>query len=80
MLAVERPAGEYTKYERARMIGARALQISQGAPVLVKLTEAELREIKYNPVQIAKLEFEQKVIPMEIRRDVQESRSEEPSA
>ena len=30
---------KFTKYEIARMIGSRALQISMGAPFLVKLTE-----------------------------------------
>ena len=59
---------EYTKYERARMIGSRALQIAQGAPFLVKLSKADLEEIKYNPVEIAKMEFEQEVIPITIKR------------
>ena len=31
----------YTKYEKARMIGSRALQISMGAPFLVKMTPKE---------------------------------------
>ena len=32
----------YTKYEKARIIGARALQIAMGAPMLLKLGDAEL--------------------------------------
>ena len=59
---------EYTKYEKARMIGSRSLQISMGAPFLVKLTEEDLKRIKYNPVEIAKIEFEKAVIPLTIRR------------
>ena len=43
---------------RARLIGARALQISMGAPLLVKLTEEDLDRINYNPVDIAKMELE----------------------
>ncbi len=58
----------YTKYERARMIGSRALQISQGAPFLVKLSQKELEGIQYNPVEIAKIEFEKGKIPIDIRR------------
>lgn len=57
-----------TKYEKARLIGARALQISMGAPFLVKLSKKELQELRYNPLEIAKLEFEKGVLPMEIKR------------
>lgn len=59
---------EYSKYERARIIGARALQISQGAPMLIKFSEKELEEIKYNPVAIARKEFEAGVINIDVRR------------
>lgn len=62
----------FTKYEKARVIGARALQISQGAPFLIKLDEKGLEEIKYNPVEIAKLEFEEGVIPLEVLRKAPE--------
>ena len=58
----------YTKYERARMIGARALQISMGAPFLIKLDEEDLKRLKYNPVEIAKLEFEKGVTPITVKR------------
>ena len=60
--------GEYTKFEKARLIGARALQISMGAPFLIKLTPKQLEDLKYNPVEIAKLEFEQGVLPIEVKR------------
>lgn len=56
-----------TRYEKARLIGARALQISSGAPFLVKLTQQELEAIRFSPLEIAKLEFEQDLIPMEVR-------------
>lgn len=59
---------ESTKYEKARIIGARALQIAMGAPLLLKLTEKDLEKIKYNPVEIAKMEFEKGVIPITIKR------------
>ncbi len=59
---------KYTKYERAKIIGTRALQISQGAPFLLKLGDDELKNLKYDPVAIAKKEFEAGVIPMEIVR------------
>jgi len=59
---------EFTKYEKARMIGSRALQIAMGAPFLVKLDEKDIERLGYNPVEIAKIEFEQGIIPITIKR------------
>ncbi len=59
---------KYTKYEKARIIGSRALQITMRAPLLVELPEAELEKLGYNPVEIAKLEFEKGVVPITVRR------------
>ena len=50
---------DYTKYEKARMIGSRALQLSMGAPFLIKLAEKDLEKIKFNPIEIALLEFDE---------------------
>jgi DNA-directed RNA polymerase subunit K len=52
---------EYTRFERARIIGSRALQISRGAPVVIK-TKAK------DPIKIAELEFEKGVIPIDIKK------------
>ncbi|CAN6674724.1 DNA-directed RNA polymerases I, II, and III subunit RPABC2 [Trichomonascus vanleenenianus] len=51
-----------TKYERARVLGTRALQISMNAPVLVDL------EGETDPLQIALKELAQRKIPLVIRR------------
>ena len=59
---------KYTKYELARMRGSRALQISAGAPFLVKLSEEQLAELGYDPQRIAQLELDKGVIPLTIRR------------
>lgn len=59
---------EYTKYEHARIIGARALQISMGAPIMIKLSDDELKKIGYNTIEVAKLEFKQGLIPITIKR------------
>ena len=59
-----------TKYENARMIGSRALQIAMGAPFLIKLSEAELEKIGYNPIRIAQKELEAGVLPISIKRPV----------
>lgn len=69
-LALEKD--KLTKYEKARLIGARSLQISMGAPTLVKLTPKMLEELKYDPLEIAKLEYEQGVIPLIMKRMIEE--------
>lgn len=60
----------YTKYEKARIIGARALQISSGAPFLVKLSDEEIEKLRYSPVRVAALEFEKGLIPIRVKKDV----------
>ncbi len=57
-----------TKYERARLIGARALQLAMGAPMLVDMKEEDLEKISYNPIEIAKAEFEKGVLPITVKR------------
>ena len=59
---------KFTKYEKARILGSRALQISMGAPYLVKISKKQLEELKYNPLEIAKLEFEAGVVPITVVR------------
>lgn len=51
-----------TKYERARILGTRALQISMNAPVLVDI------EGETDPLQIAMKELSAKKIPLVVRR------------
>ena len=71
---------EYTKYEHARIIGARALQISMGAPFLINLSDEELKKIGYNAVEIAKLEFKQGLIPITVKNPVPGSTSKDTAA
>jgi len=59
---------EYTKYEKARIIGARSLQLSMGAPFMVNLPEKDLKKLGFNTLEIAKMEFEQGLIPITVRR------------
>lgn len=51
-----------TKYERARVLGTRALQLSMNAPVLVTI------EGETDPLTIAQKELRERVIPLMIRR------------
>ena len=66
---------DHTKYETARIIGSRALQISMGAPFLIKMSEKDLEKIKYNPVEIAKMEYKEGVIPIAVKRPLPHSRN-----
>ena len=59
----ERITTQYlTKYERARVLGTRALQISMNAPVMVDL------EGETDPLRIAQKELRERKIPIVIRR------------
>jgi DNA-directed RNA polymerase subunit K/omega len=52
-----------TRFERARIVGARALQISMGAPVLL-----DVPELIKSPIDLAELELREAVLPISIRR------------
>ena len=53
-----------TRYEKARIVGARALQISFGAPMLVDKPKDMI-----DPIKIAQLELKSKILPLTIRRE-----------
>ena len=65
---------KFTKYEKARMIGSRALQLSMGAPFLVELSTEELEKIHYDTIEIALREFDAEVLPITVRRPVAKAR------
>jgi DNA-directed RNA polymerase subunit K/omega len=52
-----------TRFEKARIVGARALQISMGAPIIVEVSEGFS-----SPISIALKELEAGILPMTIRR------------
>jgi DNA-directed RNA polymerases I, II, and III subunit RPABC2 len=54
---------DLTKYEVARLIGARALQLSMGAPPLIKVTDERMSFL-----QIAEVELEKGIIPLVVVR------------
>ena len=65
---VSKKQEKFTKFEIARLIGSRALQISKGAPFLLKFTKKDLAELNYDPIEIARKEYAAGVIPIEIKR------------
>lgn len=50
---------KHTRFEKARIIGARALQINMGAPPLVKK-----KKNVSNAVELAEVEYDRGLIPI----------------
>lgn len=57
---------EFTKYERARILGARALQIAMNAPLLIKISQEDLEKIKFDALKIAEVELDSEILPISI--------------
>lgn len=68
---------EFSKYERARIIGARGLQISMDAPLLIDLDEGDLDAVNYDPLKIAEKELDSGVLPISVNKPMP-GRKEEP--
>ena len=56
------------QYEKARIIGARSLQLALGAPILIKMNKSDYEKLNYNPIEIAKKELEKGVLPISIKK------------
>src|SRR3989338_4624482 len=61
---------KFTKYEIARIIGARALQIAMDAPILVKFSDEELKAMKYDALKIAEAELKEDALPIAVHRPI----------
>ena len=59
---------EFSKYERARIVGARGLQISMDAPLLVDIGDLELDNLNYDPLKIAEKELDSGVLPISVNK------------
>ena len=59
---------EFTRFETARILGARALQVSMDAPLLLKISDEDLRAMRYDALKIAQKEFFSGVLPISVRR------------
>jgi DNA-directed RNA polymerase subunit K len=56
---------EYSRYEKTRILSARALQIAQGSPVLVDVPKSVI-----DPLDIARMEWDAGMIPIDIKERV----------
>src|SRR3989338_10813397 len=59
---------KFTRYEIARILGARSLQLAMDAPVLLKMSKEEEIELSYDVLKIAEKEFAAGVLPITVRR------------
>ena len=60
-----------TRFEKARVVGARALQIALGAPVLIDVDPGSM-----SPIDIATQELEAGALPISIRRALPDGSSQ----
>ena len=70
MIGGSRPTGwvdsmpmKLSRFEKARIIGARALQVSMGAPIMIDIP-ADL----YDPIRISEMEYAEDAIPITVKR------------
>ena len=59
---------DFSKYEKTRILGARALQIAMNAPLLIKITNEDLEKIKFDALKIAEIEFNSGVLPISVNK------------
>ena len=67
-MVLEKLQDKFTKYEIARILGARSLQLAMDAPVLLKISKEEEEELNYDTLRIAEKELEANVLPITVRR------------
>ncbi|MDZ4226546.1 MAG: DNA-directed RNA polymerase subunit K [Candidatus Pacearchaeota archaeon] len=65
---MEHEKEKFSKYEVARILGARALQIAMNAPLLIKLSKEDLEKVKYDALKIAEIELESGVLPISVKK------------
>ncbi|MEN7981963.1 MAG: DNA-directed RNA polymerase subunit K [Nanoarchaeota archaeon] len=67
---------DFTRYERARILGARALQIAMNAPLLIKISQDDLEKIKFDALKIAETELNSNVLPISIKKPFPQRKKE----
>jgi len=66
----------FSKYEKARILGARALQIAMNAPLLIKISDEDLEKIRFDALKIAEIELESNILPISIHKPFPEKKEE----
>lgn len=65
---------QFSKYERARILGARALQLAMNAPLLVKVSDEDLEKVNFDVLKIAEIELDSGVLPISIKKPFPEKK------
>jgi len=68
---------KFSKYEKARILGARALQIAMNAPLLIRISEEDLEKINFDALKIAEIELNSDILPISIKKPFPEKKEEE---
>ena len=67
-MTLEQLQDKFTRYEIARILGARSLQLAMDAPILLKLTKEEDDKLNFDSLKIAEKELESEVLPITVKR------------
>jgi len=67
-MLLEKFEDKFTRYEIARILGARSLQLAMDAPVLLKLTKEQEEELNFDSLKTAEKELEAEVLPITVKR------------
>ena len=67
----------FSRYETARILGARALQIAMNAPLLIKITNEDLQKINFDALKIAEVELNSGVLPISVNKPFPKKLDEE---
>ena len=67
----------FSKYEKARILGARALQIAMNAPLLIKISQEDLEKINFDAIKIAEVELNSGILPISIKKPFPLKKEEE---
>jgi len=66
----------FSKYEIARILGARALQIAMNAPLLIKIEKEDLEKIRFDALKIAEIEFSSNILPISVKKPMPQKKEE----
>ena len=67
-MTIEQLEKKFTRYEIARILGARSLQLAMDAPVLLKLSKEDEEELNFDTLKTAEKELTAGVLPITIKR------------
>jgi len=67
-MTLEKLKEKFTRYEIARILGARSLQLAMDAPVLLKLSKEEEEELNFDTLKTAEKELIAGVLPITVKR------------